>query len=1001
MAITPFTLTGSNGVPNRLFAPLKFFRQDFYKTLTGGNLNDILYGGYGTVQLSGGAGPDTFIIGATPGGTGTTEYTYISDYDVNSGDRISLSGGLSASDVVAISDGLSYKDVLVKRLDVSDLAKLETPYDPNRVAATVSDTGIIDKATGQYLAILKNTDPDDVIFTDLTSLDLTATEEASLALPTGGQIAWKNLNPFAPGFAPRFIELADIGSQPADYLSSGVYTTLAGAGETFNKFAAFDFYDPLAPYGTFLNGRVGPVQHTHGNELELFFVVAGTYILTEGSQTGVNAGQLRDVVVGPGSFCYGPMGRIHGFRGVPGDGPGRILSIAIPAGLESFFHNAGTAVTNRFDQIKPNSAQENNNVAFWAGQRGDKPFLTPWDLGNAFAPTLPEAPLPWSTLREPYTGRSLDGNLIPTFSATWPGMVTSSISAEDRPRQTSKFGETRIAMVTPQEAAAVSGRVAWKGPFSLPFQAGANFEYDYLEFDATTNTDFSAADFVLPAGLSAPLDPTPSSFLVLYSLSGELSLKLYDQVDPNNPGQLTDLEFDLAPLTYVQIPCTMEPDPNNQGQFIAKPTKYSLANNGDSEAQALSIYMYNQEDPRPTTITTASPDNKPGDEVMTLSGSPTFAAVDFRLTAAPTRAFSRGRNIQIAVVSVDSENRIVCRCDDHGDSHDDDHGTALKTVAPDEADYLKEALANAKVIMSVINRRAGQPIDSTSTLTNFQTDRQLFLVVEGTTVADALAALKAGKAINGRVKIGDDAVSLSQSDDALNISFGFGSSKNLTLQATSQPVSDLTDLLEPGAFNWNYPQQNLGLLDLTYDLNSTSLANTNIDLLINNVSSPRTTSAFYRNSGGAASQRLGFYQVLDEKGTILDPITRQPIEPTKEKASDYLRAVNILAFTPAAGFSVDSRQAANFRTRLEGGHLYAPFLSIGVGRSQRTFVPFAAVNSDGLLHNVTTGTNAWAWEDGLSGANNRRFDDLSFSLDVFTPFMFQAAEIVRSQQAAG
>ena len=98
MTINPLKLIGGDG-SDRLFAPHQLYFQEYYKFIDGRDSSDVLYGGYGTVQLIGGLGADVFILGATPGGTGTIEYTYIFDYSAADGDKLSLSGGLTSADV--------------------------------------------------------------------------------------------------------------------------------------------------------------------------------------------------------------------------------------------------------------------------------------------------------------------------------------------------------------------------------------------------------------------------------------------------------------------------------------------------------------------------------------------------------------------------------------------------------------------------------------------------------------------------------------------------------------------------------------------------------------------------------------------------------------------------------------------------------------------------------------------------------------------------------------
>lgn len=553
---------------NRLFASSVMLDQIYYRTLLGDLGADTLYGGYGIVQLSGGLGADNFICGVTPGSTGTTDSTTILDYSNLDGDRIFLSSGLTPTDVIvrAVSEG--------------DLLSFNNLYDPDRIPAALGDSVIIDKVSSQPIAVIKNTIFSDIQFGDINTLGLTANEIAHLAPPTGGLIIPLNFVPPAPAFGPRIVEYADLGSRPAYYLSSGIYTSLAGASDTFNKFVSFDFTDPPAPYGTYLNGRVGPLQHSHANELELFFVVSGKYIFTEGMQDG-DRGVLEDHVLTAGTLGYGPLGRVHGFRAVPGDGPGKIFSIALPAGLDAFFQNSGATVSNRYDQITPNSQPEASNTSFWAGQRGDQIFLTGWDLGQISGPAAGA----WSELRPDYSGPAIDGRPVPTFAPPWPDMVTSSIYSEDRPTSVGHFGEKRITLVTADEAKAVTGRVAWKGPFSLPSEPGGTFEYDYISLPAGLNSDYQITSLVEEAPHD-PRDPTPSSFIVLYSLDGPLSIRLYDQYNPITQ-TLTESTFTLDPLTYVQLPTG---------------TRYSLANIGSEPAQALSIHLFNQVTPLAPTL---------------------------------------------------------------------------------------------------------------------------------------------------------------------------------------------------------------------------------------------------------------------------------------------------------------------------------------------------------------------------------------------------------------
>src|SRR5262249_58769514 len=71
----------------------------------------------------------------------------------------------------------------------------------------------------------------------------------------------------------RIVRKRNFPSRPAWYLSSNLYTTLAGGRETFNRFNAFDFQ---------VTAGGGPLPHTHHNEWETFFVLEGAVNFTIG-----------------------------------------------------------------------------------------------------------------------------------------------------------------------------------------------------------------------------------------------------------------------------------------------------------------------------------------------------------------------------------------------------------------------------------------------------------------------------------------------------------------------------------------------------------------------------------------------------------------------------------------------------------------------------------------------------------------------------------------------
>ena len=705
---------------DRLFAENILLNQDFYHTIDGKAGNDILYGGRGINTLTGGADSDTFIIGRTPGGTGSTDITTITDFDPT-------------------QDFLSLID-----LNFSNLA----------IADEGSDALIKDIATGQTLAIVKNVMASSLTtaqFVDLSTLNLTASESSQL-VPSVGKISD---DPSQTG-GVRIVELADYENRPAYYLSSAIYTTITGQTDTANKFVAFDFTDPPSPYGTsFLNGRVGPLQHTHINEYEAFFVVSGTYIFTEGMQMGVNMGELSEVEVKAGTLTYGPLGRIHGFRAKPEDGPGRIFSFALPAGLDQFFINAGTATSNRYGQIKPNSQQEAINTAFWAGQRRDALFLQGYDLANPNS----------DQLRPTSSDPSIDGKPIPTYGPSWPDMVTTSIDAMNRPVWTGIFGEQRLSLVSAAEVKSVTGRVAWKGPFAPASSPGATMDYDSIILTAGLNTDFSKTDTVASSN-NDPNNPDPfTSYRVIYTLDSGISLKIGDQAP-----------VVLDALTYVEIPTGVT---------------FSLANTGSSDVRALDIHVYNALTPPPSMLTADINTSQ-----LVIDGDRVTTNLLFTVTG---KNVAPGVVNEIGVFAVDADGKI-------------------DGIAPGEAGYTEAALKAAKTITSPIyDNFAG--IHGTVNLRGFQGNNLAFVLVQNGSIQDVLNNKGFNNGSPAQVFFGSPGASANNSLQIQDLGSGkfqlgfedYLGTKDFQDIVLTAEVSNTAPNL--GTFNWTLDQQRLGLLD--------------------------------------------------------------------------------------------------------------------------------------------------------------------------------------------
>jgi len=274
--------------------------------------------------------------------------------------------------------------------------------------------------------------------------------------------------------------------RPAHYLSSNLYTTLAGGRETGNRFVAFDFQVEV---------QGGPQAHTHTNEWESFFVSDGQVTFVEGvAPTAPYALNLNDVA--SSAVVYGPQGPVHGFQNNT-KARARIFSFAMPAGLDSFFHNAGSEVTDYNAPIPPITTEEIVRTAFWAEQRGD----ALWQVG---APP-------------------------PVLKPGTTDMVVASYNDSKRPTETGPFGESRVVLLTPTEVGNNTGATAFCGP-GRPGRSGGTVKYSYFSMPG------QRADF--------PANFTSQYTEVFYTLGGNVSF---------NFGGLVNKTVTVETGTYLQV----------------------------------------------------------------------------------------------------------------------------------------------------------------------------------------------------------------------------------------------------------------------------------------------------------------------------------------------------------------------------------------------------------------------------------------------------------------
>jgi mannose-6-phosphate isomerase-like protein (cupin superfamily) len=270
----------------------------------------------------------------------------------------------------------------------------------------------------------------------------------------------------------RIIRERDYDKRPAHYVSGDLYTTLAAARETGNRFAAFAFL--LPPGG-------GPLPHTHRFEWETFFVSQGEVTITVGVEDFPPFEFITVDDRPAGTLAYGPRGRVHGFRNESGS-PARMFIFGMPAGLDVFFETVGERVTDFQAPIPPISQEEIMRFAFWGEQTGRLLYIP--------------------------------GTLPPEVPDTTPEPVISSITGEGRPRFDGPFGEERVSLVTPEEVGNITGATAFCGP-GAPGRPGGTVAYSY---------------FLLGPRDRFPASVTSNNIEVFYTLGGGLSFKFEDEI---------------------------------------------------------------------------------------------------------------------------------------------------------------------------------------------------------------------------------------------------------------------------------------------------------------------------------------------------------------------------------------------------------------------------------------------------------------------------------------
>ena len=133
-----------------------------------------------------------------------------------------------------------------------------------------------------------------------------------------------------------------------------------------------------------------------------------------------------------------------------------------------------------------------------------------------------------------------------------------------------------------------------------------------------------------------------------------------------------------------------------------------------------------------------------------------------------------------------------------------------------------------------------------------------------------------------------------------------------------------------------------------------------------------TVSGSVSRSAGYGST-LQFYAVLDQAGTIQDPLTGQILQPGHPGYRQAALSATNLVTAAGSNLSAPNLEVLPFAFNISGGQLFAPVLT--VQETGEVFFSFAAANQDRVSHFTGYGTNRYGIED-LDGGGDADFDDL-------------------------
>lgn len=353
-----------------------------------------------------------------------------------------------------------------------------------------------------------------------------------------------------------------------------------------------------------------------------------------------------------------------------------------------------------------------------------------------------------------------------------------------------------------------------------------------------------------------------------------------------------------------------------------------------------------------TTTTPTAENNTPVSE----PGAPTIPQLNVSAQNQGILSLNQDNsNLLFSLASSDRSNENV---NEIGVFTVDDENGNIDGIAPNSPDYLAAAFNRATAILSAISDPPQGFDTNFSRLLDFNQGQKLgFYVVSG----DSTATVKSELETSGNTS---QEVYFSTTNE-IQITPGNESGFNI---------------------NWNDELQ-LNVLPTTEQLtNDINLQDeTQAELIDLRAETGQVNISVTVNREAKYDNLVGFYQVADANGTVIDPVTGERITPDAANRERYAQ-VALQNRVQGLDLTVANQNTAIFKHALAGGAMYAPFIiangnlnDIG-NKFDKVHFAYMGVNSDRVDHTRLLGNNVFGFEDKVGGGD-KDFNDTIVKID--------------------